>query len=517
MKAPSIKVVLIALAGLAAGLFAGKSELWSSGAKPAIQTGLSSTAQAAQSAQTGVSNEAETLQNSFVRVSEQAGPAVVSISTEQIEKIRQYFKGHPFMGSNGEDPFEEFFRQFYGEAPERELRRFGLGSGVIIDERGFILTNEHVVADADKITVTLADGREMVGTVKGKDSRSDLAVVQVDAKKLPSARLGDSNNVRAGQWAVALGNPFGLIGSGASVRATGAEPTLTVGVISAVNRQLPRVSRFDRDYSGLIQTDAAINPGNSGGPLLNLNGEVIGINVAILTSSRGFEGIGFAIPINKAKAVLSTLIEGKQVIYGWLGVQIQDITDDVAEYYGLKDRDGILVYQVLPDGPASKAGLKAGDIVKAFDGQPIHHSRELVDRVGVTKVGVKAPLEVLRDGKRLTLQVEIAARKSEEEQEAGEPAEIAEAWRGLKVKNVSPEASEQLSLPADVKGVVIVDVKEDSPADQAGLRSGDVINEINRVRIDSITDYRKVTASAKGKVLIRTNRGYVVLKEEDGE
>lgn len=511
-----IKIALVTLGVLFAGVLAGKTELWSSNARPsAIQAGLVSSAQAAQQAAAAPS-EAETLQEAFVRISEQAGPAVVSISTEQIEKVRQYFRGHPFFGSNGEDPFEDFFRQFYGETPEREMRRFGLGSGVIIDERGFILTNEHVIADADKIAVTLADGREMVGTVKGKDSRSDLAVVQIDAKKLPVARLGDSNSVRAGQWAVALGNPFGLIGTGPSLRATGAEPTLTVGVISAVNRQLPRVSRFDRDYSGLIQTDAAINPGNSGGPLLNLAGEVIGVNVAILTSSRGFEGIGFAIPVNKAKAVLSTLIEGKQVVYGWLGVQIQDITDDVAEYYGLKDRDGVLVYQVLPDGPASKAGLKAGDIVKTFDGQAIHHSRELVDRVGVAKVGVKAPLEVLRDGKRLTLQVEIAARKNEEEAAESADSAAAEFWRGLKVKNISPDASEQLNLPPDVTGVVVVEVKDGSPAEQAGLRSGDIINEINRVRIESVADYRKITASAKGKVLIRTNRGYVVLKE-DGE
>ncbi|MBI2495677.1 MAG: trypsin-like peptidase domain-containing protein, partial [Candidatus Omnitrophica bacterium] len=392
MKRPTfVRTVGFAMAGgvLLAGLFGGE------------------VSQAAPS-------EAESLQSAFIRIGQQVGPAVVSISTEQIERVKQYFRVHPFFGGPGEEPFEDFFRQFYGDVPDRELRRFGLGSGVVIDQGGLILTNEHVVADAEKITVTLADGRDFVGTVKGKDARSDLAVVKIDAKKLPVAALGDSSTVKTGQWAVALGNPFGLIGAGPSVRALGAEPTLTVGVVSALNRQLPRVSRSDprsdRDYAGLIQTDAAINPGNSGGPLLNLQGEVIGVNVAIFTSSRGFEGIGFAIPINKAKGILSTLIEGKKVVYGWLGIQIQDITDDVAEYYGLTDREGVLVYQVLPESPASKGGMKDGDIVKAYDGRPIHHSRELIEMVSGTQSGRRASVDILRDGKRQTLQVEVGER-----------------------------------------------------------------------------------------------------------
>ena len=278
----TIGTLTVAAIGLA-GLIGGGLELWSSNGKP-ISPGAGSLG----SAQAAGGGEAEALQAAFIRIAEQVGPAVVSISTEQVERVQQRFRGHPF---SGDDQFEDFFRQFYGDAPEQEFRRFGLGSGVIIDERGFILTNEHVIADVEKITVTLADGRELAGELTGKDPRSDLAVIKVDAKKLPAAKLGDSSTVKTGQWAVALGNPFGLIGTGPSVRAMGAEPTLTVGVVSALNRQLPRTSRADRDYAGLIQTDAAINPGNSGGPLLNLQGEVIGINVAILTSSRGFEGI----------------------------------------------------------------------------------------------------------------------------------------------------------------------------------------------------------------------------------
>jgi serine protease Do len=344
----------------------------------------------------------------------------------------------------------------------------------------------------------------------GTDPRSDLAVIKIDAKRLPVATLGDSSTVKTGQWAVALGNPFGLMGVGPSVRALGAEPTLTVGVISALNRQLPRGSRYDRDYSGLIQTDAAINPGNSGGPLLNLQGEVIGINVAILTSSRGFEGVGFAIPVNKAKGILDTLIEGKKVVYGWLGISIQDITDDVAEYYGLSEREGVLVYQVLPESPASKAGMQDGDIIKAFDGQAIHHSRELIDLVSGTKAGRRASVEILRDGKRQTLQVEIGERPLEVELAEGGAA--TEAWRGLKVGGLSSEHLERLDLPAGTTGILVLEVEEGSPAEQGGLRPGDIINEINRVRIENVSDYRKAIASVKGNALVRTNRGYVVIK-----
>ena len=494
-------VWLVAIVGvLVVGLLGGRVDLWPSNAKPAPSNMVSSAAQAA------VPAEAEVLQNAFNRIYQQVGPAVVSISTEQIERVKQYFRVHPFFGG-GDDPFEDFFRQFYGNAPEREFKRFGLGSGVIIDDRGFILTNEHVVADAEKITVTMTDGREFTGTVKGKDPRSDLAVVKIDAKKLPVATLGDSSAVKAGQWVAALGNPLGLAGVGVSAQTFGAEPTLSVGVISALHRQLPRTSRFDRDYSDLIQTDATINPGNSGGPLVNLDGQIIGVNVAIIVGPGN--AYGFAIPVNKAKNILDTLIEGNKVIYGWLGIQIQDITSDVAEYYGLAEREGVLVYQVLPDSPASKAGVKDGDIVKAFDGQPIHHSRELIDRVSGTKAGRKIALEILRDSKRQTLQVEIGERPLETELAEGGTTE---GWRGLHVSALSPDALDRLNLPADTKGVLAAEVDEGSPAEQSGLRAGDVINEINRVRIESVSDYQNATAQVKGNALVRTNRGYVVIK-----
>ncbi len=490
-----------------AGVMFGSQELRSASARPVTPAGVSA-------APHGGVGEGESLQQSFIRISEEVGPCVVSISTEQIERVRQYFRVHPFFGF-GEDPYEDFFRQFEGEqgqgqGPGREFHRFGLGSGFIIDPSGYILTNEHVVADADKITVALADGREFTGEIKGKDTRSDLAVIKINAKDLPVARLGDSSTVHAGQWAIALGNPFGLMGSGPSARSIGTEPTLTVGVVSALERQLPRMSRQDRDYAGLIQTDAAINPGNSGGPLLNLSGEVIGINVAILTSSRGYEGIGFAITANKAKRVLEALIAGRKVEYGWLGLQIQDVTPDVAEYYGLKDQRGVVVFQVLPGSPAERAGIKTGDVIRTVDGKPIEHSRQLVDLVSGIKVGRKIEVELLRESQPQKVSVEIGERPAEVE--LAEGGVTSEAWRGLKVANLSSEWLERANLPPGTPGVIVAEVESDSPAEQAGLRSGDLINEINRQRIENLDEYRQAIGAIRGNALVRTNRGYFVIK-----
>lgn len=479
-----------------AGIFGGRGELWPSGVNPLSQSGLSSTAQAALS-------EAESLQSAFIRVGEQVGPGVVSISTEQIERVKRYFRVHPFMGDR---QFDEFFRHFYGEAPEQELRRYGLGSGVIINADGFILTNEHVVAGADKITVTLANGQEFIGEVKGTDPRSDLAVVKIDATDLRVVVLGDSSVIKAGQWVVALGNPLGLAGLG--VPSQGAEPTLSVGVISALHRKLPRTSQQDRDYSNLIQTDATINPGNSGGPLVNLDGQVIGVNVAILVGPGN--AYGFAIPINKAKNILERLIAGTRVVYGWLGIQIQDITKDVADYYELSEQEGVLVYQVLPDSPAHVAGMKDGDIVKAFDGMPIRHTQELIDRVSLTEPGRRVSVEILRDRKRRTLQVKIGERPVGGALVEGSATE---AWRGLRVGALTTEHLEQFDLPARTTGVLVHEVESDSLAEEAGLRPGDIINEISRIRTEDVSSYRKAIAKVKNNAaLVRTNRGYFVIK-----
>jgi serine protease Do len=244
--------------------------------------------------------------------------------------------------------------------------------------------------------------------------------------------------------------------------------------------------------------------------LLNLHGQIIGINVAILSSSRGFEGVGFAIPVNKAKAILEALIEGRKVLYGWLGIQIQDITPDVAEYYGLSDRQGVLVYQVLPESPAQQGGMKDGDIIKAFDGRPVTNTRELVEIVGKSKVGRKAPVEVWREGKRAMLNnVEVGERPSEGE-EGGGPS--AESWRGVRVAELNASLAERFGLEETASGVIVVEVEPNSPASEAHLQPGDVINEINRMRVASLGDYRNAIATVKGNALVRTSRGYVVVK-----
>ena len=450
------------------------------------------------------SSLAQQLELEFVDVAKRVGPAVVSISTESVEHIpaqRFYFHRGPSDGSD-DDVFDRFFRDFFGEMPDREFRERGLGTGVIIDAEGFILTNEHVVHGADKVAVTLPDGREFKGQIKGTDIRSDLAVIKIDARNLPVARLGDSDQVRIGQWAIAVGNPFGFA-------VGGNEPTVTVGVISAVNRSL-RLGGGDRDYSNLIQTDAAINPGNSGGPLVNIRAEVIGINVAIFSTTGGYQGIGFAIPSNSAKAIVGDLIAGKRILYGWMGMQVQDISEELVSPFGLSSTEGVIVHRVLPGSPAEKGGLKDGDAVFSFNGQPVKNAREFLKKVARAKVGMKVPLEILRDRKRMTVQVEIGERPSDLSS-AEIPGEG--AWRGLEVSALTPELAERYRLPEGNRAVVVTQVKPDSPADQMGIQPGDLILEINRRPIQSAQDFVRVTQGIRGDALVKTSRGFFVLKE----
>ena len=445
---------------------------------------------------------AEQMQAQFVEVARKVGPAVVSISTEATEHVRirrQSSGGRPFSEFD-DDVFDQFFRDFFGEAPYREFKQRGLGTGVIIDEEGYVLTNEHVIHGADKVTVTLPDGREFKGEIKGADIRSDLAVVKIQAKNLPVAELGDSDQVKIGQWAIAVGNPFGCAGGGN-------EPTVTVGVISAMNRTIRGPA--DRDYSNLIQTDAAINPGNSGGPLVNLNGKVIGINVAIFSTTGGYQGIGFALPSNAAKAILGDLIQGRKVLYGWLGINVQDITEELAKYFGLESKEGLIVAQVLPDSPAEKSGLKDGDVIRTYDGQTLKDVRDLLKRVGRTPVGKRVSMGIIRDKRPMMLTVEIGQRPEETE---GLPASGEGAWRGLSVSGITPEITQRYQLEG-MGGVIVTGVKPGSPADEAGLRPGDVILGINRQPIQSMKDFKSVTKAAHGNVLVKTARGYAVLQE----
>jgi serine protease Do len=390
--------------------------------------------------------------------------------------------------------------------PEREYKQMGLGSGVIIDQDGYILTNEHVISDADKITVTLSDGRTFKGEIKGRDTRSDLAIIKIDARNLLVSSLGNSDDLKIGQWVLAIGNPFGFA-------LQNPEPTVTVGVISALHRSLGRISARDRDYSDLIQTDAAINPGNSGGPLVNLKGEVVGINVAIFSTSGGYEGVGFAIPVNNAKRIISKLKEGKKILYGWLGVTVQDLTDDLAKYFGLPDKNGVLVAKVLENGPAQKAGMKESDVIKQFDNKPVNNVKELLSAVAKAEVGRKIKIAVVRDKKELTLEVQIGARPENLEEETASVVST-ENWRGLEVEEIGPENAQRFRLE-EKKGVVVVDVGPDTPADEAGMIAGDVILEINKQTVANISDYEKVTKGLKGNALIKTSRGYFLVKGEE--
>jgi len=447
-------------------------------------------------------------QDAVVNVANTTGKAVVSISTEITRRfggLRRYQFSTPFEDFfGGDDFFRRFFEDFFGDIPEREYKQRGLGSGTIIDTEGYILTNQHVVAGADKITVTLSDGRKFNAEIKGEDKRSDLAVIKIDARKLPVAELGDSNDLRIGDWVVAIGNPFGFA-------LENPEPTVTAGVVSALHRSLGRALSKERDYIDLIQTDAAINPGNSGGPLVNLKGEVVGINVAIFTTSGGYQGVGFAIPINNAKRIISRLISGEKILYGWLGVTVQDLTTELAEHFGLADTKGALVAGVLENSPAQKGGIKEGDVIIKLGGEEIDSVRKLLATVSKAEVGKRIKVTVLRNNKEKTLEVEIGERPETLEEVSSEVG--VGAWRGIEVEEIDADLAKRFRID-QIKGVVIVNIESGSPADEAGLMVGDVILKINRLPADNLSDYQKITKDLKGSALIKTQRGYFVIKNE---
>lgn len=454
-------------------------------------------------AQDNSSFEGFQIEDAIIKVADITGKAVVSISTEHTAKIRgtrSFYFNSPL---GQDDPFRKFFEDFFGEMPDREYKQVGLGSGVIIDAQGYILTNQHVISEADKITVTLPDAREFKGEIKGQDQRSDLAIIKINAKNLPVAALGDSDTLKIGQWVVAIGNPFGFA-------LQNPEPTVTAGVISALRRSLGRAVSQERDYSDLIQTDAAINPGNSGGPLVNLKGEVVGINVAIFSTSGGYQGVGFAIPVNNAKRIIDRLIEGKKILYGWLGVTVQNLDEDLVNNLGLPNKNGALINKVWGDTPASKTGLKEGDVIVEFDNREVKDARGLSKIVGNTEVGKKVNVVVVRETKKLTLGVQV------EEMSAGAQDESSgvssKTWRGLKVEELTSDNLRRLRIDVK-KGVVVTGVEPNSPADEAGISSGDVILAINRQVVSNIQDYNNITKKIQGDALVKTaQRGFIVIK-----
>ena len=421
---------------------------------------------------------AKSLGQAFVEVAKKVQPAVVHIQTEKTISVRPdpfWFGDEFFKGS----PFEEFFKGFRSpreRGKEYRHKQRGEGSGVIVDKEGYVLTNNHVIEGADRVKVRLNDGREFIATVKGRDTRTDLAVLHIKAKDLPVATLGDSDKLEVGEWAIAIGNPFGL------------EHTVTVGVISAKGRS----GLGTGTYEDFIQTDASINPGNSGGPLINIDGEVIGINVMIIWPG---QGIGFAIPINMAKQILADLIKEGKVVRPWLGIRVQDLTADMAEQFQVKDREGVLISQVEPGTGAEKAGLTSGDIIKSVDDKAVKNASELIKEIQKRKVGQKVRLGLIRDGKEMTVEVNLTAMP--EKTEIAMEKEEAEEKMGARVQELNPQLSSRYRISGVKRGVVVLSVEEGSLAEEMGLQEGDVILEINRKKIETVRDFEKAMKDAK--------------------
>ena len=465
-------------------------------------------------------NYAKTLSTAFREAADQVLPSVVMISTAPKATPRAELKGPSNDDEDEAAPFGDLFRQnpelrrFFKDMPSlpRQMpdnRGGGIGSGVIIDDTGVILTNNHVVEGAGKITVRLHDGREFKATDVRTDPNSDLAILRIEgAKDLRAARFGDSDAVRVGDWVLALGDPFGL------------EGTVTAGIISAKGRGLGITAR-----ENFLQTDAAINPGNSGGPLVNLDGEIVGINTAIHSRSGGNQGVGFAVPVNTAKWVADQLRKDGAVNRAYLGVVIQPVTQDLAEKFGVGARQGVLVTDVQKDSPAAKAGLQTGDVIVDYAGQKVGRPQELQSIVERTPIGVREKVTVLRDGKRVTLDVQPAKLPGELAKGGKTPglegrSESSKFDRlGVEVETLTPRVAEQLGIKAE-KGVVITAVQPDSLAAQAGLSTGNVITQVNRKSVATVDEFRKAVEEqplAKGVLLlVRTGEGsrFVVLQEE---
>ena len=473
-------VVLTALISLAVGLGISASLDWLAPGRAVNFMGDAGTQESRTSA--GLPD--------FVNLAKKVKPLVVNISTTQVSEGRgspQEF-GSPF-GGGEEDPFNDFWRRFFGSPqPRGPQRQRSLGSGFIIDGDGSILTNNHVVENASKIVVKLSDDQEYEAKVIGRDPKTDIAIIKINATtSLPAAGLGDSDKLEVGEWVVAIGNPFGL------------DSTVTSGIVSAKGRHIGQ-----GPYDNFIQTDASINPGNSGGPLINLRGEVIGINTAIFSRTGGNIGIGFAIPINLVKELLPQLRGKGKVTRGYLGVLIQKVTPEIGESLGMEKSYGALVANISKDGPADKAGVKVGDVIVEFDGKEVKDSGDLPIIVARTPVDKKVRMKVLRDKKEIALNVAVGELKEEEVVAAvPEKGEL-----GLTVQRLTPQMAESLGLEKS-EGVVITSVEAGSAGDEAGIRRGDIVLEVDRKAVRNVDEYKKAIAgSRKGRgVLFLVRRG----------
>ncbi len=420
----------------------------------------------------------EDLSSVFSDVSDAIKPSVVNISSTRSVRFKNTMRRLP--DSQFRDPFREFFgddffdRFFQQRNSPREYVQQGLGTGVIVSKDGYIVTNNHVVENADEVTVKLLDDRTFEAEVIGTDPKTDLAVIKIEGSDLHPADLGDSDKVRVGQWVVALGNPFGL------------SHTLTAGIVSAKGRSNMGIV----DYEDFIQTDAAINPGNSGGPLVNLRGEVVGINTAIFTRTGSYMGIGLSIPVNMVKSVMDSLIDHGHVVRGYLGVLIQDLNPDLAQSFGYEGSGGALVGEVSPGGPGDKAGLKSGDIIYKLNGKNIENMTMLRSQVAETKPGTESELAVFRDGRSMTIRVKIG--ELEGEQAPGESGGSASDL-GMTVRNITPEIAEQLGIEEE-NGVLVTGVEPLGAAFKAGIREKDVILQVHGEKCDSVSEFRRLIA-----------------------
>ncbi len=440
----------------------------------------------------------------FADLAEALSPSVVNISTTTAPPPAQPRSRNqrrpPGFGQG--DPYHEFwepFEKFFGPMPRQQRPQRSLGSGFILNREGLILTNNHVVEDADEILVQLSDETEYKAILVGRDAKTDIAVIKIEAQvDLHPVTLGNSENLRVGDWIFAIGNPFGL------------QHTVTAGIVSAKGRFIGQGS-----YDDFIQTDAAINPGNSGGPLVNLRGEVVGINSAIFSRSGGNIGIGFAIPINLAKELLPQLREKGKVVRGWLGVFIQKVTPEIAESLSLEEQRGALVADVMDGTPAQEAGVEVGDVIIEFDGHAIQESNDLPAIVARTPVGKKTSLKIVRGEKIQSLPIVIGELADEDVVVSEGPSEEL----GMSIQNLTPEIAESLGIDPETRGVVIASIEPNSAADKARLQRGDIILEVDRKTIESETEFSRVLRKAKSKktLLLLVRRGdntiFVALKK----
>lgn len=457
----------------------------------------------AESSDQGVAY-ARGLSSAFAEVAEKITPSVVNISAV---KTKNYMESQTPQQFN--DPFLQPFFEFFGEdfprqfgAPEGPAQQ-GLGTGVIIDKEGHIITNNHVIGEADEVRVRLHDGRSFRAEIIGTDPRSDLAVIKISAPDLKPAKMGDSDQLMIGEWVIAAGNPFGL------------DNTITTGIVSAKGRSISGGNQYE-DY---IQTDAAINPGNSGGPLVNLSGEVIGINTAIFSRSGGYMGIGFAIPSNMVRHVKESLIREGRVVRGWLGVGIQNLTKELADSFNYTSTKGALVGHIDEKGPASKAGLQQGDIIVAFDGIEVVDTNQLRNMVAAIRPGNKIKVAIIRDGRKKELTLEVGELPS-----SSTPALALErdsaTELGLNVESLTPELAQQLGASSSF-GVVVTSVAPGSVAGRAGLQRGDIIVNANGTQIKTVKQflsYLTTKSLKRGVRLLVESRGmqhFVLLKSED--